>query len=271
VHAKPTVAILMYHNIATTTTPSFAGLTVDPVLFEEQLAALHKHSIEVIRFEEVPAVLAEGRSAAVITLDDGLADAADAAAPVLHRLGLPATLFVPSAFVGARASWLSGDDANLPMLTWSAISELAEAGFEIGSHGRLHLAADVNSPELIREDAAASKAELEEHLERAVVSFAYPFGYQTRRARQAVRNAGFAQACMVSDLPAQAGDDLLALPRLSVNNEISPEALLAMIRWQPAAAARRWAHTKQVTWRTGRRLGMGWGPPEARRMVGVPQ
>jgi peptidoglycan/xylan/chitin deacetylase (PgdA/CDA1 family) len=271
VHARPTVAILMYHSIAATTTPSFAKLTVDPVLFEEQLEALHEHSIKVIRFSQVPAALAEGYRAAVITIDDGLADAADAAAPALQRQGLPATLFVPSAFVGASASWLSGDDGNRPMLTWSAISELAEAGFEIGSHGKFHLAADVNSPELIREDAAASKAELEQHLEQPVVSFAYPFGYQTRRARRAVRDAGFAQACTVGDLPAQAGDDRWALPRLQVSNETSPETLLAMIRWQPTAVSRRWAHIKQDTWRTGRRLGTGWGPPEARRIVRMPQ
>lgn len=270
VHAAPTVAILTYHSIAAATTPSFAKLTVDPVLFEEQLSALH-HSIKVIRFSEVPAALAEGRRGAVITIDDGLADAADAAAPALQRQGLPATLFVPTAFVGASASWLRGDDGNRRMLTWSAISELANAGFEIGSHGKFHLAADVNSPELIREDAAVSKAELEEHLGKVVGSFAYPFGYQTRRARRAVRDAGFAQACMVGDLPARAEDDRWALPRLQVNNKTSPEALLAMIGRQPTAMAPHWAHIKQDAWRVGRRLGANWGPPESGRIVRMPR
>jgi peptidoglycan/xylan/chitin deacetylase (PgdA/CDA1 family) len=261
----------MYHSIASATTPSFETLTVDPVLFDEQLAAVRENSIDVVRFDQVPATLTAGRCAAVITIDDGLADAADMAAPALQRYGLPATLFIPSAFVGARASWLGGDDSNRPMLSWTAISELAEAGFEIGSHGKFHLAADVNSPGLIHEDAVASKAELERHLEQAVVSFAYPFGYQTRRARRAIRDAGFGQACMVGDLPARTGDDRWALPRLQVNNETSPETLLAMIRWQPMAAARRWANMKQDTWCTGRRLGMGLGPPEAKRIVRIPQ
>ena len=269
--ARPTVVILMYHSIASNATSSFANLTVDPLLFEDQLVALRERSIEVISFRQVPAALAAGRRAAVITLDDGLADAGDTAAPALQRQGLPATLFVPTAFIGSNASWLSGDDGKRPMLSWPAISELAQAGFEIGSHGKFHLAADVNSFKLIKEDAVASKADLEQHLGRPAVSFAYPFGYQTRRARQAVRDAGFTQACAVGDLPAQAGDDRWALPRLPVSNEVTPEMLLAMIQWQPTTVCRRWAQLKQVIWRTGRQLGTGWGPPEARRMVGMPR
>jgi peptidoglycan/xylan/chitin deacetylase (PgdA/CDA1 family) len=270
-YAQGTVAVLMYHSIATTTTPSLARLTVDPVLFEEHLAALQEQPIDVIPFGQVPAALAEGHNAVAITIDDGLANAADAAAPALLRHGLPATLFVPSAFVGTSTSWLRGDDGKQPTMTWAAIADLAQAGFEIGSHGKLHVAADVNSPELIRHDAAASKTELEQRLGRPVPSFAYPYGYCTRRARQAVRDAGYAQACVVYDLPARSRDDRWTLPRLQVDNQTSPEALVAMVRWQPRAVTRYWVHAKQHVWRTGRRLGAGWGPPEARRMVAIPQ
>ncbi len=269
-YAQETVAVLLYHSIGTTTTPSFAKLTVDPMLFEEHLAALREQSIDVIPFSQVPTALAEGHNAVAITIDDGLANAADAAAPALLRHGLSATLFVPSAFVGTSASWLHGDDGKQPMMTWAAITELAQTGFEIGSHGKFHLAADVNSPELIRDDAVASKTELEQRLGTSVASFAYPYGYYTRRARQAVRDAGYAQACVVYDLPARARDDRWTLPRLLVDNQTSPEALVAMLRWQPRAVTRYWVRLKQHIWRTGRRLGTGWGPPEAGRMVAVP-
>jgi peptidoglycan/xylan/chitin deacetylase (PgdA/CDA1 family) len=269
--AKVTVPVLMYHSIAATTMPSFPKLTVDPMLFEEHLAALREQSIEVIPFSRVPAALAEGRHAVAITIDDGFADAADGAAEALLSHGLPATLFVPTAFIGARASWLHGDDGRRPMLSWSATAELARAGFEIGSHGKFHLAADVNAHELIRKDAAASKNELEQRLGRPALSFAYPFGYHSRRARRVVRDVGFAQACAVNDLPARAGDDRWALPRLQVDNGTSPESLIAMINWQPATMARRWAHLKQSAWRAGRRWGAGWGPAEANRIVELPQ
>jgi peptidoglycan/xylan/chitin deacetylase (PgdA/CDA1 family) len=260
------VAVLMYHSIATSTTRSFARLTVDPALFDEHLAALREQQLDVISFSEVPSVLAAGRQAVAITIDDGLADAADGAAPALLRHGLPATFFVPSAFIDTRASWMRGEDASRPMLSWSALDEMARAGFEIGSHGKRHLAADVNDEDIVRRDAAESRSDLEQRLGRAVPSFAYPFGYHATRARRAVREVGFAQACIVGDLPVLAGDDRWALPRMTVVQGTSPEALLAMTRSRPTGADRYWTHSKQRIWHAGRRWA-GWGPPEASRIT----
>jgi peptidoglycan/xylan/chitin deacetylase (PgdA/CDA1 family) len=266
VRIRGSVAVLVYHSIAAATTPSFERLTVEPALFEEHLTALREDQAEVIGFSQVPAALAEGRRAVAITIDDGLADAGDAACPALLRHGLTATLFVPTAFVGATASWLGGEDARRPMLSWAGLGDLAQAGFEIGSHSDRHLAADLNPPGLVRRDALASRAELEKHLGRPALSFAYPFGYHSPGGRRAVREAGFEQACVVGDLPARAGDDCWALPRLQVNGGTTPEELLAMIRWLPSAAERGWAHLKQRAWHAGRRLG-AFGPPEARRIT----
>ena len=164
---------------------------------------------------------------------------------------------------------MRGEDGERPMLSWSALSDLAQDGFEIGSHGRRHLAADVNPSALVRRDARASRIELEDRLGREVLSFAYPFGYHAASGRCAVREAGFAQACAVGDLAARADDDRWALPRLQVRGGTTAEALLAMVRRRPSWVARSWTHAKQSTWRTGRRWG-GWGPSEARRVSGVP-
>jgi peptidoglycan/xylan/chitin deacetylase (PgdA/CDA1 family) len=259
-----TVAVLMYHSVAATTTSSFARLTVDPVLFAEHMAMLREQPFDVIPFGEVPRALAAGRDAVAISIDDGLADAAGDAAPLLLAHGLPATLFVPSGFVGGTASWLRGPDADRAMVSWSELDQLARAGFEVGSHGRMHLAADVNAPELVRRDAAESKFELEGRLGTDVTSFAYPFGYHTAGARRAIREAGFAQACAVGDLPACPGDDRWALPRLNVTAGLTAEALLAMISRPASRAARGWSRAKRSAWAAGRRCG-ACGPPESRR------
>jgi peptidoglycan/xylan/chitin deacetylase (PgdA/CDA1 family) len=250
---QASVAVLTYHSISRATTSSFAPYTVDPALFDEHVEALQKCGIDVIPFSEVPIALSGGRQAVAISIDDGLADAAENAAPALLRHGLPATLFVPSGYVGGSSRWMPGEDQTRPMLTWDQVADLARAGFEIGSHGRLHLAADVNPSQLVEEDARASRIELEDRIGHDVRSFAYPFGYHAPTAREAVRAAGFAQACAVGDLPARAGDDRWALPRLQVRPGTTPEALLAMVTWQPSRAARALAHTKQQVWRAGRR------------------
>ena len=263
-----TVAVLSYHSIAADTTPSFAALTVNPSLFAEHMQALHEQNLDVIPFGEVPDALAARRSAVAISIDDGLADAAENACPVLARLGMTATLFVPTAYVDGNSAWLRGEDANRPMLGWATIDSLAEEGFEIASHGRLHLAADLNPAKLIERDARASRLELEDRIGRAVTSFAYPFGYHSASGRRAVRAAGYRQACAVGDLPARAGDDRWALPRLQVWADTTPEALVAMVTWRPLLATRAWARSKQGVWHLGRRCA-GWGPAEAGRLQGA--
>jgi peptidoglycan/xylan/chitin deacetylase (PgdA/CDA1 family) len=266
------IAILNYHSIASSTTASFRRYTVDPLLFEEHIAALIEADYKLVTAADIPALLdaedAGDCSATVaISIDDGLADVASGAAPALARHRVPATLFVPTAYVGGKAGWLLGQDAERPILGWSAIEELAAAGLEIGSHGHLHLAADINKPALVQEDAVRSRGELEAHLGRAITSYAYPFGYWTPAARRAVQAAGFAQACAVMDLPALATDDRFALPRLQVGAEMTAELLLELVRSRPIPLARRRAEVGQRIWRTGHRWGL-WGPEEAGVVTG---
>jgi peptidoglycan/xylan/chitin deacetylase (PgdA/CDA1 family) len=267
-NSRTNLAVLSYHSIAVRSTPAFSRLTVDPSLFAEQMAALREQNLDVIPFSAVPDALATGRDAVAISIDDGFADAGDNACPVLSRLGMTATLFVPSGYVGGRSGWLRGADARRPMLDWETIRSLARAGFEIGSHGRMHMAADLNPSQLIERDASASRLELEEGIGYAVRSFAYPFGYHSPGGRRAIRAAGYLQACAVGDLPARPGDDRWALPRLQVWNNTTPEALAAMVTWQPPLTARTWARSKQGVWHLGRRWA-GWGPIEAGRLQGA--
>jgi peptidoglycan/xylan/chitin deacetylase (PgdA/CDA1 family) len=259
---KPGIAILMYHSIASSTTPSFRPYTVDPLRFDEHLSALSGAGCRFVRVEEVPALLAgsartpdEGPTVA-ISIDDGLTDAASVAAPVLERHRKPATLFVPSGYVGGAATWMAGEDGERPILGWSALRDLSAAGWEIGSHGHLHLAADINRPDLVREDADRSREELEAQLGRAVTSYAYPFGCWTPAAREAVRSAGFSQACAIMELPAMAGDHPFALPRIHIKAETTAEMLLALVSSRPVGFARRRAEVGQRVWRTGRRWGL---------------
>ncbi len=266
-NSATTVAVLVYHSISTRTTPTFARLTVDPSLFAEQMAALREQNLDVIPFCEVPDALAAGRGAVAITIDDGLADAAENACPVLAALGMPATLFVPSGHVGGHPGWLRRANGRRPMMGRETITSLAREGFEIGSHGQLHIAADLNPPRLVERDARSSRLELEDCIGSPVPSFAYPFGFHSASARRAVRAAGYRQACAVGDLPARAGDDRWALPRLHVWNHTTAEELVAMVTRPTPLAARAWRRFKQRVWCLGRRYA-GWGPPEARRLEG---
>ena len=262
------VAILTYHSIAPRTTPAFRRWTVEPEQFAEHLDAIRDSELEVICVDEIPEALEAGRRSVAITIDDALADVVEHAAPALAVRDLTATVFVPTKYVGRCASWLSGADARRPLLSHADLIDLDAQGFEIGSHGHAHIAADIHPPAVVTSDAWTSRVELENCLGRPTRSFAYPFGYHSRAGRRAVSAAGFAQACAVGDLPAHPSDQRWALPRLQVLNLTTTEELVELITRRPGTPSRSWAHAKQSAWRAGRRW-LGWGPAEAARTVGV--
>jgi peptidoglycan/xylan/chitin deacetylase (PgdA/CDA1 family) len=244
--ASTNLAILVYHSVAPGTNRPVQPYTIERARFEEHLDALKEEAFELVRFRDVPAALRQGRRAVAITIDDGFADTASEAAPALLDRGLVGTLFVPSGFVGASARWLSSSSPK-PLLSWSEIVDLSSAGFEIGSHGRHHLAAHVTPVHQFAADAARSKLELEYHLDSAVESFAYPYGRETASARRAVRTAGFAQAATVADIPATTRNDRLALPRLDVAGGTTAEELMAMIDRHPSLVSRGRGYAKRQT------------------------
>ena len=73
--------------------------------FERDLDLLLRH-FEPVGLERLPEVLAgerRARPALFLTFDDGLREVHDVALPILRAKGVPATVFVNSAFVGNRA------------------------------------------------------------------------------------------------------------------------------------------------------------------------
>ena len=220
----------------------------------------------MIPFCEVPEALASARQAVAISIDDGFADAAENACPTLAAHGMTATLFVPPATsAGARAG-CAARTASGRCSAGRRSSRWLRQGFEIGSHGRMHLAADVNPPEVVERDARASRIELEDRIGRAVR--ASPIhSATTRRRRWAVRAAGYRQACAVGDLPARADDDRWALPRLQVSTT-RRRGGRADGDWRPSPSARIWAQLQAARLAARTPIG-GWGPAEAGRLEGA--
>ncbi|WP_422396900.1 polysaccharide deacetylase family protein [Streptomyces gobiensis] len=212
------VPILMYHAIAHCPAHATYALSVSPIAFAEQLGMLADRGHTSLTTAELARLWRTGgslpRRPVLITFDDGYEGVHQHALPVLARYGFSATLFVST-------GWLRGpyDTGGAPdtMLDWDQLRELATSGVEIGGHSHSHPQLDQLSDPVLRHEVVHCRELLAGELGRAPVSFAYPYGYSSRRVREAVRSAGFSQSFAVGNaLADRRRQSPYALSRLTV-------------------------------------------------------
>jgi peptidoglycan/xylan/chitin deacetylase (PgdA/CDA1 family) len=96
------VSVLMYHAVVSSPLAVPDWCFLDATAFRQQAEYLGQHFDVVLLSEAVSRLRRRHvrRPTAVITFDDGLQSVHDVALPILKRLGLPATVFLTTGFVG---------------------------------------------------------------------------------------------------------------------------------------------------------------------------
>lgn len=97
--------IVTYHGIREDESPARNWLLLPVSEFARQMEFLHSH-YDVRPVDEALAVSSDGPPRACITFDDGYRNNLELALPILERLHLPATIFLPTAFIeSSRLLW----------------------------------------------------------------------------------------------------------------------------------------------------------------------
>jgi peptidoglycan/xylan/chitin deacetylase (PgdA/CDA1 family) len=166
----PGVVILLYHRVGG---GSALDIDLDAARFEEQVAviAASGRALTLGAALEQLATPGERDSAVVVTFDDGTADFAEVAVPILARYGVPATLYLATAFVEEQRELPGGGRP----VSWSALRDACSTGLiDIGSHTHTHKLLDRVS----RSEAAAELDRsidlIGDRLGRPAFDFAYP-------------------------------------------------------------------------------------------------
>jgi peptidoglycan/xylan/chitin deacetylase (PgdA/CDA1 family) len=237
--------VLCYHAAAVSW---IHDLSTEPALIGRQVEML-------LRLGYRPATAREAaeqtdRRLLHVTFDDAYRSVPDAI-DVLERLGVPASVYVCSAFadeggpipVRELASAAAEHPDELSTMTWDELRGLAARGVEIGSHGARHAHLPRLAREEIRHELTESRRRIEAELGRPCRLVAYPYGEHDGRCREEARLAGYDLAFAVPPFGAPADElraDRFALPRVGLfrnSNRLRTglKASLAMRRLAAAA------------------------------------
>lgn len=210
--------IITYHAVEAGPPP----LWIDPCRFRAQLDCLRDSRVQMLTVGELAAALVEHRvpdRAVAITFDDGMRSVVDQAAPLLLERGMRATIYCVAGRLGLDNSWPS-QPARTPRCALAdagSLSELAAAGFEIGSHGMTHLPLHGASPAQLRHEIVDSRHQLEQLVGAPVSSFAYPYGALPQAEGRALVRSAYSAACAARPAYVGFSEDLFALPRVDIH------------------------------------------------------
>lgn len=184
-----------------------APMSIHPDRFERQLRSLLDRGYRGERFTDAVQGGPHAGRVVAVTFDDAYRSIFDYARPVLDRLRIPATVFVPTAFADRGrpmswpgiSHWAAGPHADeLKPMSWAELRELAAGGWEIGSHTRTHPRLPELDDRHLRGELEGSRADCEERVGARCTSIAYPYGDANRRVAAAAKAAGYAAGGVMS-------------------------------------------------------------------------
>jgi peptidoglycan/xylan/chitin deacetylase (PgdA/CDA1 family) len=244
--SEQAVPILMYHSVATAPNDATRELSVAPEAFSEQMAQLGDLGFTPVTTADLARRWREGaplpQRPVLITFDDGYEGVHRHALPVLAKHGFVSTLFVSTGWIRGAHDTGGGLDT---MLDWDQIRDLAGSGIEIGGHSHTHPQLDQVADDALWFELLRCKEIIADELGTGPVSFAYPYGYSSRRVRRTVREAGFGQSLAVGNGLARRRQGPYALQRVTVRRSTGAEEFERLV--QGRAIARNFARDRALT------------------------
>lgn len=203
----------MYHSID----PSGSAISVNRDEFRAHIAWLASGQVKVVSVED----LAKGNPAdpaVALTFDDGFANFATEAAPLLEAHRLPVTLYVVADMAGRTNAWGGREAAGiptLPLLDWPVLGRLAESGVTLGGHTRTHPRLAGMSRDALRDEIAGGADRIEAETGQRPASFAYPYG-SFDAAAASIAGETFQAACTTELRMLDRKDPANLLPRIDM-------------------------------------------------------
>ncbi len=181
--------ILAFHNCSPDFLNGFNNYS--PNRFENLLRIIIKNNYKFIGLYDY---LDAGQkdNHVVLTFDDGYETFFEYVFPILKNMSLPATVFIPTDFIGKTNQWdYTGSLFPSKHLSQKQIKELSQNNITIASHGMAHRCLTQLSERLLRIELARSKDIIEDIIGRKSRFISYPFGRFNREVELMAVEVGY--------------------------------------------------------------------------------
>jgi peptidoglycan/xylan/chitin deacetylase (PgdA/CDA1 family) len=221
------IPILMYHSISDDEEENlhyYYRINTSPKIFTEHMRYLHENNYSVIRLQDISnyySCLQDANKYVVITFDDGYDDFYTKAFPILQEHSFPATVFLPTAFIGNKKLKLKGKEH----LDWSQVSELSDMGISFGSHTVTHPELRGLRNEDVEYELMQSKKTIEDKLGKSIDTFSYPFKFPEENRKfitllkEILENSGYNLGVSTRIGTTSKRDDIYFMKRIAINSK----------------------------------------------------
>jgi peptidoglycan/xylan/chitin deacetylase (PgdA/CDA1 family) len=130
----------------------------------------------------------------LITFDDGLSSFYQYAFPVLYEIGIKTTIFCLGSNFNEFSTW-DVYPRNLH-LSKQEIREIADCGYEIGSHTMTHPCLPYLDDRSIKSELTDSRKALEDVTGTSITSLSFPYGAWNRKVWNIAKESGYSAATL---------------------------------------------------------------------------
>lgn len=200
--------VLYYHGVSKDEQGGFA----------RQMALLREKAVPITC---APNELKPGELHAAVTFDDGFVSVVENALPALRENKIPATIFVPSGYLGVAPGWVKESaimKRNEVIVSGTELKNLARDPLvSIGSHTRTHPRLACLDDQRAAEELEGSKKTLEEILGAPIELFSFPHGSYNANVLRLAQLAGYKRAFGIKPAMAFSAPDEFLTGRVAVN------------------------------------------------------